>query len=220
MSTDLITNIIAPSIGVVFNNGMWLAAFPEVVESLKQGNLGDLNPLPFSMAFANTLLWTLYAQIGDANLFIFFGNFLGIGLGFWYTSSALYLLGRKSVQIEAGLEESDENLIVYRNMSYVFGICGAMITVAFSFFLNGFDASDDIKRYVIGGTANVTAIMYFVLPGYTIKTVLKTKDASSISRNMTIANFMNCFCWTVYGFAVNDPFIYGPNVTGKLQLVV
>ena len=215
MSTDLLTNTIAPSIGVVFNNGMWLAAFPEVSEALKYGNLGELNPLPFSMAFANTLLWTLYAQIGDVNYFIFMGNFLGIGLGFWYTTSALYLLGRKSVQIEAGIEKPDDNLDTYRNLSYVFGICGASISVAFSFFLNGFGADDDMKRYVIGGTANITAIMYFVLPGYTIKEVISNKDASSISKNMAIANFMNCLCWTIYGLSVNDPFIYGPNLAGK-----
>ena len=44
--------------------------------------------------------------------------------------------------------------------------------------------------------------------------MLKTSNAASIYTPMTVAQCVNCGTWTLYGFAVQDVWVWGPNSTG------
>jgi solute carrier family 50 protein (sugar transporter) len=44
--------------------------------------------------------------------------------------------------------------------------------------------------------------------------VIATRNSASIYAPLTAAQVANCFMWTVYGFAVGDVWVFGPNSTG------
>jgi uncharacterized protein with PQ loop repeat len=48
----------------------------------------------------------------------------------------------------------------------------------------------------------------------TINTVLSTRNAGSILLSLTLAQVTNTALWSVYGLAIKDKFVYGPNMVG------
>ncbi len=68
---------------------------------------------------------------------------------------------------------------------------------------------------IIGKLAVAICIVLFVSPLATLKTVIQTKDASSIPLPFTLTCMLNCFLWSVYGILDKADFnIYFPNVLG------
>ena len=64
-------------------------------------------------------------------------------------------------------------------------------------------------------------ISMFGGPLAAMKTVIETKDTSSLPFTMTVATFVNCTLWTVYGTCViEDFFIWFPNSLGLLSSFV
>lgn len=49
----LFTETIAPTLGTMFSNGMYLSGLPAILEAREKGRLGSLNPIPFAMSLAN-----------------------------------------------------------------------------------------------------------------------------------------------------------------------
>jgi uncharacterized protein with PQ loop repeat len=69
---------------------------------------------------------------------------------------------------------------------------------------------------MVGIASNVILIFFFGAPLSTITTVVQQRSAHSIHKRTMIMTVFNCFFWMAYGFAVNDPYIYTPNVVGLL----
>jgi solute carrier family 50 protein (sugar transporter) len=68
---------------------------------------------------------------------------------------------------------------------------------------------------IIGVLAVVFCIAMFGAPLAALKTVLRTKSASSIPLPFTLATVLNCFLWSVTGlFDLKDVNIYFPNLLG------
>jgi uncharacterized protein with PQ loop repeat len=58
-------------------------------------------------------------------------------------------------------------------------------------------------------------------PLVAIKDVLASKSTAALPFGMTVATFINCILWTVYGGAVLDNWqIYGPNALGLVSAIV
>jgi uncharacterized protein with PQ loop repeat len=54
-----------------------------------------------------------------------------------------------------------------------------------------------------------------------IRDVLDSKSTAALPFGMTVATFVTCILWTVYGSAVLDNWqIYGPNGLGLLSAIV
>ena len=61
------------------------------------------------------------------------------------------------------------------------------------------------------------SLLFIVLSGSplsTIKAVVRTKSSLSILTPLTCAQVVNTVLWSVYGLAIGDAFVYGPNVVG------
>jgi solute carrier family 50 protein (sugar transporter) len=43
---------------------------------------------------------------------------------------------------------------------------------------------------------------------------MSTRNAGSILSSLTIAQVTNTALWSVYGLAIKDKFVYGPNLAG------
>eukprot|EP00751_Fragilariopsis_kerguelensis_P036795 CAMPEP_0170955734 /NCGR_PEP_ID=MMETSP0735-20130129/33404_1 /TAXON_ID=186038 /ORGANISM="Fragilariopsis kerguelensis, Strain L26-C5" /LENGTH=385 /DNA_ID=CAMNT_0011367759 /DNA_START=212 /DNA_END=1370 /DNA_ORIENTATION=- len=76
------------------------------------------------------------------------------------------------------------------------------------------DSSMDIVDEVLGMYASLLFILLCGSPLSTIQHVVATKNSSSILGRFTLAQCLNTTLWSVYGLAVNDRFVYGPNIIG------
>lgn len=59
--------------------------------------------------------------------------------------------------------------------------------------------------------------LFIVLSGSplsSIKTVISTRDSSSILGTLTVAQVANTILWTAYGLAIKDRFVWAPNSVG------
>merc|ERR1740117_1780262 len=88
----------------------------------------------------------------------------------------------------------------------------------------GFLTSDTLSKSavangaVLGEALGIYASIFFIIlcssPLSTISKVIKTKNSSSILGQLTIAQCINTTLWSIYGLAVKDRFVYGPNIIG------
>jgi solute carrier family 50 protein (sugar transporter) len=67
---------------------------------------------------------------------------------------------------------------------------------------------------VLGLFASSLFIILSGSPLSTIRTVMKDKNSASILGQLTIAQVVNTLLWSVYGLAVRNRFVWGPNVVG------
>jgi len=78
----------------------------------------------------------------------------------------------------------------------------------------------DISLNIIGKLGVSVCILLFASPLSTLKTVVRTKSASSIPLPFTLACMLNCFLWSVAGLLeMKDFYIYFPNILGLASSV-
>jgi len=234
-AVDILVSVVAPTVGVLIGNVMWASPYPDLRAALKEGELGALNPLPWSVTFGNCLAWTYYAKVVGFDYYIFFGNVFGVGWGIYYILSASRLLGMRTMKkaMESGAvrgtlawEQAKLNAdpYNYRAKTESFIVGSAVTMTAVVFFFDQYLSSDNLnptRQLIVGILSTTIAMMYFLLPLYTMFEVCDTRDASSIQYSMVAANAVNCLSWTVYGLAaIDDPWVYGPNSAGLVLSIV
>lgn len=69
-------------------------------------------------------------------------------------------------------------------------------------------------RKALGLYASALFIVLSGSPLSTIKTVLSTRNSASILAPLTLAQVTNTALWSLYGLAIKDIFVYGPNIAG------
>jgi len=67
---------------------------------------------------------------------------------------------------------------------------------------------------LLGMFASVGAVILSASPLSTIRSVLATRNSSSIMGTLTVAQVINTSLWTSYGLAIKDIFVWGPNAVG------
>ena len=88
------------------------------------------------------------------------------------------------------------------------------ITINLWTYLSLTNKSIEQVRSVLGMFASALFIVLSMSPLSTIKTVLSTRNSSTILASLTIAQVTNTALWSVYGLAIKDKFVYGPNLAG------
>ena len=53
-------DFVCPFFGVIIGNAMWLSPMKAVLEARSKGDIGTLNPVPWSIAYANCIAWVIY----------------------------------------------------------------------------------------------------------------------------------------------------------------
>lgn len=92
----------------------------------------------------------------------------------------------------------------------------------------GMGFSSMLRSGVIVQSLGVYAASLFILlsasPLFMIRHIIKTKSSRSILGSLTAACCVNTGLWTAYGLAVNDHFVWGPNIIalslGLMQLAL
>ena len=91
MASSIILEYIAPSLGVLVGNYMWLAPYQDIKVALQRGTLNQLNPLPWVFMLGNCIGWVTYGVL-QQNVFVFCGNIFGLFLSVWFNLAASKLL--------------------------------------------------------------------------------------------------------------------------------
>lgn len=196
--TDVFAAKIAPALGTVVANVMFLASLPAVLDARAAGALGDLNPVPWAMILANCVAWLHYGFL-QGNPYIFWSNALGSLLGLFYTMTGM-ALG------DAAQRQQMENIALGFSAVHVLASYFSALKLK----------SAHAKQLLAGYIANAIVILYYAAPLSTMAAVLESKSASSIHGPLVAVNGANGALWLVYGLTIGDPFVWVPNGTGSL----
>jgi solute carrier family 50 protein (sugar transporter) len=206
---SLVTSVLAPALGTVLANIMWVSPIKAILEARASDNLGNLNPIPFAVTLINCIGWTMYAVLrGD--LYLFFANCYGIIISLGCCQSALMLLSKKDASKEEhSIKEIVEKIVL---CAVAFWVTIALIALILS--------GENPSQSLVGIICDVVSISYYMAPLSTLYKVIKTRDASSLYAPTICANLLNAAMWTIYGLAsTRDPLLWVPNGIGALLAI-
>ncbi|GAX82506.1 hypothetical protein CEUSTIGMA_g9933.t1 [Chlamydomonas eustigma] len=203
--SGILAKYVAPSVGTIVGAIMLLSPIKAVWEIRKTKQLGEINPLPYPMTVVNCVSWVIYGAVA-ADPFIAPANILGIVAGLFFTMTALPHCTQK-------LQDIIQGIMVFSGC--LFGILSMIGVFALD--------SKGIKQ-MWGAMSVAVVIIYYVIPLSTMIQVVRHRDASSIYLPLAVASIVNGGAWTVYGLAVQDVNLWGPNgfgaFTGCVQVAL
>ena len=206
-----VLEILAPTLGVIICNIMWLTPARAVWRAAQKRDLGTLNPVPYAVTVCNCLGWVIYGCM-RRDYFIFFANFSGLICGVGYSLSALVLLQRKKI------DAFRFNMMFWGLMATAafWGLMGMIACIVF----DDDPASREQGIVFIGVLGMGFGLLYYTSPLSTLLKIVRQRDASSLYLPLIVTSFLNASLWVVYGFAKRDTAIWLPNVVGMALCTV
>ncbi|ORZ39323.1 sugar efflux transporter for intercellular exchange-domain-containing protein [Catenaria anguillulae PL171] len=190
-------NYVVPSLGVVTAIMTAVSPIPAVRRMRISQSLGSVNPVPYAFIYINAQIWILYG-IFVRDVFVIAPNLVGVLLGSWFLRSAY------------GLSSPSQ-----RTLMDVIAITGsaAVFIVSMIAFLW---LSTSAGRLALGILSIIILGLFYTSPLSVFAQVIKTKDSSPFDLPLAATCLLNGSLWVIYGVAIADPFIYGPNALGAL----
>jgi len=124
-------------------------------------------------------------------------NFFGVPLSVFYLVSALPLMG------------DDPRLAQLKAV-----LVGGATYLAFELTVLSLAVAPDEHAGMMGCSATAVCITMFAAPLGTLTDVVRLRSSASIYAPLTVVQIANCSLWSVYGIAVGDVWIWGPNGLG------
>jgi len=189
-----------PIVGLFTSNALYFSPIPAVLERLKAGSLGALNPIPTTCIVLSTFAWLMYA-FSVPNAWVVASNLPGACAAMAALTMTLPLMkgAKQLLAVQATLVGGTAlNLCLWSYLIF-----------------SGLPAA--ARSRLLGLYASAFFILLAASPLTTITNVIARRDSSSIYAPMTVAQCTNCALWSVYGFwGAKDVFVWGPNVTGLI----
>ncbi|KAJ3039116.1 hypothetical protein HDV00_012607 [Rhizophlyctis rosea] len=180
---------------------MALAPILAVRRVMKEQTLGPVNPFPFVLMATNSMAWVLYGLlIGD--YFVYTTNLLSALIG---TYNALQTLSYAPTHIK---QRMITTWIIIAFLGYFFALlCFVALPAKLS---NGIE----VGKTLMGVVTVISLLALYASPLITMYKVVKTRNSASINYPLAVAQLVNGGLWFVYGMAVGNYFVAGPNGTG------
>ena len=198
-----------PVLGVILSNALYFSPLPAVRAASRTGHLGQLNVLPQALMVVSTQAWMAYA-LAVPNPFIVASNLPGAIAALAFVTTTLPLIPRES---------ADERHTVQAVL-----VLGATLMLLIWSYLVFSAVDHDQRCFILGAYGSVICVILFASPLSTVREVFATANSASIYAPLTAAQCANCLMWTVYGLAIGDVWVYGPNGTGlalgSVQLIL
>jgi solute carrier family 50 protein (sugar transporter) len=181
--------------------------YPTVRRIQREGRVGNLPLLPYTIMIINSLLYLAYGLL-LREIRIWSGNAVGLLLGMYYFRSY-----RPFVPTERVLGVGKSSPLPGTLQQHVQAIGVAVGFISMSILL----ASRESAAQFIGTVAMVVCVSLYASPLSVIRVVLETKNSRCIPLPFTVAMTINCFLWTVFGlWQANDANIYIPSGLGLI----
>ncbi|ETO67575.1 hypothetical protein F442_15362 [Phytophthora nicotianae P10297] len=182
------------------------APLPDFWRIHKNRCTGEVSILPVVLLFANCYMWVLYAYLVDNIFPLFAVTLLGI------TTSIVFIC------------------IYYRwtkNRLYVVKVCSialvllAIGTLYYILATNGVtNQSEAAVEKTLGFIAVAFNLVLYASPLETMKTVVQTKNASSVPISISSTFLVNAVLWVIFAVAVSDMFVLVPNAIGAFLCAI
>ena len=184
-----------PALGALLLQFLFLAPLKSFSNVLKTESLGVINPYPYPILFVLSTCWLLYGfKIND--YYISCPQFLGIVAPLCFTMIG-FAYGSKR----------QKRVILILTVSSLFLVFVASV-LSFLVFKD-----KPYSKWPIGAITMLFKVSFYASPLSTIVKVIKTKNSSSIHRNLTLASVFNCSLWVAYGLLKGpDYVILAPNL--------
>ena len=190
-----------PLAGVFTSNALFMAPFTAVRARVHAKSLGELNPLPVAMTVLSSWAWLQYG-LSVPDPWVVAGNLPAL------TAAVYGLLQMLPLMHEA------EHMPALRMVVTIF-VSGCFLTFCLWAYLIFSAVESSERSSTLGTYATVIFVVLAASPLSSMRTVIATRDASSIYAPMTAAQCVNCMLWTVYGLiAAHNIFVWGPNLAG------
>ncbi|KAL7574592.1 hypothetical protein ACA910_002950 [Epithemia clementina (nom. ined.)] len=178
---------------------VFLAPLPTIHKIVQDKTVGHLPLLPYSAMICSTILWSTYGILkGEAR--IWSANLFGLLLGLYYFVRFIKFSPKASATLPGTVSQHLQFLLA---IALTTGLVATMSSTV------------DLATSIIGMGGVVFAFSMFASPLSVLKLVLEKKSAKSIPLPFTLASFVNCFLWSVFGlFKMHDVNIYLPNLLG------
>lgn len=192
-----------PLAGVFTSNALFMAPFTAVLTRARAGTLGELNPIPVAVTVLSSWAWLQYG-LSVPDPFIVAGNLPAL-------TAAVY-----GLLLMLPLMHGPAHATALHHVQVIF-VCGCFAMMALWAYLIFSKTADEERSSLLGTWATAIFIVLAASPLSSMRTVIATRDSSSIYAPMTAAQCVNCALWTVYGLAAaHNIFVWGPNLTGLL----
>jgi solute carrier family 50 protein (sugar transporter) len=192
--------------GVLTCLGIYLSDYSKVAQIVKSGDLGSYNVLPNMMCFVNTFSWVMYGLM-VGNYYIFCPNVVGMNFTLFYALSVYHLA-------PADKRNLIRNVLLVGQSFVLLGSLAAFVTLV------PYDTDGTLREQVSGWVAVIALLVFYSSPLTDLANVIKSRDASSISLPLAVANGINGSLWTAYGFAIGNAFVWAPNLAGIATVLV
>ncbi|OEU18582.1 hypothetical protein FRACYDRAFT_182833 [Fragilariopsis cylindrus CCMP1102] len=207
----IVTLYVCPSIGIVISTALYSAPAKSLAKALKRKSLGDLNPKPWAIMTGNCFGWLAYAYY-TKNPFVLASNIPGLLVSFWLNAvQSSSLLDEESSQSITINVFTSQDILLLEVLSLWMII---LVGVGWLGICNG------KEKEVVGLLVNINLLFFYAAPLQTMSTVVKKKGSNSIHTLTMILNCLNAGFWGIYGLAINDIVIYGPNSIGLLLGII
>eukprot|EP00980_Cylindrotheca_fusiformis_P018408 scaffold6052_cov118-Cylindrotheca_fusiformis.AAC.21 len=186
---------LAPKIGIFTATALYLAPASAVFDAIRADDIGDLNPVPLAIMSVVCMAWLVYGFLVQ-DPYVALSNIAGCISSIGYVVTILPLLQSNKPALR-----KTQTLIM----------SGVTATICLWTFLAVSGTSIAKSSSAIGIFASSLFVVMAGSPLLTIKSVVANKNSRSILGPLTIAQVVNSSLWTMYGFAVKNSFVWGPN---------
>lgn len=184
----------APATGAMFSSALAMGPLGAVLGVRKNGDLGEVNPDPLPILFANCIAWCMYGA-ASKNYWVFLGNITGTIIGLFYVVS---IFSHATPPVRRRLEIITLPLF---SLVVISGFATSLLPAQYG---------SETSGYV----ANGLVFVVFSSPLTTLGKVITTRNSASINRPFGIIMVLNCATWTVYAAFIHDMYLLVPNVFG------
>jgi solute carrier family 50 protein (sugar transporter) len=214
-TTDVLVNIVCPTLGVVIANMMFLSPWKLVMTARRNRHLGNINPIPFAIMFVSSLGYIVYGSV-LSNYYLFFSSIFGVLLSLFYTITCLTIMAKEAVEDEFSELYLQIEWIIFGGIAF-----WATIGIVQTSLFHSFPDSHEQAATMVGYICCFFSICYYAAPLSAMAEIISKKDSSSLYLPNIFVNCINTILWMSYGaFGVNNAVIWVPSFIGLILSLI
>ncbi|GMF59527.1 unnamed protein product [Phytophthora fragariaefolia] len=183
-----------------------IAPLPDFWRIHRNRSTGEVSILPVVLLFATCYMWVLYSYLVNNISPLFAVTIFGIATSIVFIS--IYYRWTKDRQHVVKLCTIALMLLAVGTLYYILATNGVT------------NQSDAAVEKTLGFIAIAFNLVLYASPLETMKKVVQTKNASSMSISISSIFLVNAALWVIFAVALSDMFVLIPNAIGTVLCTV
>lgn len=195
-SDSVLLKHVVPALGTAVAWAMFVSPLKAVVQVRRSKALGALNPLPLVAMWANCAAWLVYSFL-ITDVYVLVSNIPGLVLAVVMTVTCYGFADDKT---------RDTMLSAIVLFSVLLFGSGAYLS------FGGLEHATAVSAW--GCVTVGILLVFYAAPLSSVAEVLRSRSSAALNEPLAFMAIINGGLWASYGWAVGDPFIWGPNIVG------